>query len=96
MPYIPKSERLALNPAIDMLAAALEEIGSSCDSDTAFAGRLNYAITRLCLRVNPARRYWAIALVTGVLENVKQEFYRRYAAPYEDDKIAEHGDVYDD
>jgi hypothetical protein len=26
--------------------------------------------------------------------NVKQEFYRRVAMPYEDSKIAENGDVY--
>jgi len=30
----------------------------------------------------------------GVLENVKQEMYRRLAAPYEDKKAEENGDVY--
>ena len=35
-----------------------------------------------------------IARVTGVLENVKQEFYRRYAEPYEDEQIERSGDVY--
>lgn len=30
----------------------------------------------------------------GVLHNVVTEFYRKYAAHYEDKKIAENGDVY--
>jgi hypothetical protein len=37
--------------------------------------------------------YSKIAIITGVLENVKQEFYRRAAAPYEDKKILQNGDV---
>ena len=32
----------------------------------------------------------------GVLECAKLELYRRVAAPYEDDKIDENGDVYQD
>ena len=31
----------------------------------------------------------------GVFKNIADEFYRRYAVPYEDEKIAEHGDVYE-
>jgi len=58
-------------------------------------GRLNYIITKLIMEhwhTNPC--YATIAELTGVLENVKQEFYRRVAAPYEDRKCAENGDVY--
>jgi hypothetical protein len=32
--------------------------------------------------------------MTGVIENVKTEFYRRVAVPYEDKKIADNGDVF--
>jgi hypothetical protein len=32
-------------------------------------------------------------MVTGVLENIKQEFYRRIASQYEDKKILENGDI---
>ena len=46
-------------------------------------------------QVIPVRRYWTIALVVGVFKNIADEFYRRYAVPYEDEKIAEHGDVYE-
>ena len=59
------------------------------------AGGLNYVITKLITeywRQNP--KYDTIATITGVLENVKQEFYRRVAIKYEDDKQIENGDVY--
>jgi hypothetical protein len=34
-----------------------------------------------------------IVLITGVLENVKQEFYRRVAEPYEDWMIVSSNDI---
>jgi hypothetical protein len=37
--------------------------------------------------------YGKIAIITGVLENIKQEFYRRIASSYEDKKILENGDI---
>jgi len=60
-------------------------------------GELNYVLTETVLAWIKRRgglNYAAIAQATGVLENVKQELYRRVAAPYEDRKIAENGDVY--
>lgn len=59
-------------------------------------GEINYVITRIVLQYVQERgqSYQTICEVTGVLENVKQEFYRRYAAPYEDSKIQTNGDVY--
>jgi len=92
VPYIAPEDRPALDAAIDGLAAAVNE--KAAERDGAFEGYLNYAITRLALEVIPSRRYASIARVTGVLENVKQEFYRRYAAPYEDEQIERSGDVY--
>lgn len=38
--------------------------------------------------------YKTINDVIGALEGAKLEFYRRVAAPYEDQKIKENGDVY--
>jgi hypothetical protein len=32
-------------------------------------------------------------MLTGVLENIKQEFYRRVAVPYEEEKIVKNGDI---
>lgn len=60
-------------------------------------GELNYAIAQLI------KQYWKgfervgyaeINEVIGVLECAKLELYRRIAAPYEDHKIYENGDVY--
>jgi hypothetical protein len=65
------------------------------------AGELNYAVTRLVDAYLVARaadagrlRYVHLNEAVGVLECAKLELYRRVAAPYEDGKIAESGDVY--
>ena len=59
------------------------------------AGELNYVITSLVdayLKDNVS--YRTLNEVIGVLECAKLELYRRIAAPYEDAKCAENGDVY--
>lgn len=64
------------------------------------AGELNYSITKMIDDYIASREgglaYGAINEVIGVLECAKLELYRRVAAPYEDKKIAENGDVYTD
>lgn len=63
-------------------------------------GELNFLITHLVddyLLENCSARqpdYAAINEVIGVLECAKLEFYRRIAAPYEDEKCAQNGDAY--
>jgi hypothetical protein len=58
-------------------------------------GDLNYQITKLCVEyVGAFPSYKILNDVIGVLECAKQEFYRRVAAPYENIKIHENGDVY--
>ncbi len=61
------------------------------------AGELNYAITRLVddyLIQKGGIRYAHLNEVIGALECTKLELYRRVAAPYEDQKLSETGDVY--
>lgn len=61
------------------------------------AGELNYAITGLVdeyLIQKGGLRYAHLNEVIGALECAKLELYRRVAAPYEDKKLAETGDVY--
>jgi len=61
------------------------------------AGELNYAITRLVddfLARKGGLRYAQLNEVIGALECAKLELYRRLAAPYEDQKLSETGDVY--
>lgn len=81
MPYIHKSQRFPLDARH---RAPLT------------VGELNYAVT--CLINDWLRErvgYAEINEAIGVLECAKLELYRRIAAPYEDKKIAENGDVYD-
>ena len=66
------------------------------------AGELNFAITRLVdrylagLATEAGRlRYAHLNEAIGVLECAKLELYRRIAAPYEDEKREENGDVYE-
>jgi Domain of unknown function (DUF6899) len=60
-------------------------------------GELNYAITKLAddylIRLGGIR-YAHLNEVVGAMECAKLELYRRLAAPYEDRKIQETGDVY--
>ncbi len=83
MPYIEQHVRMSLDPKIDALRP-----------DT--AGDLNYVITRLCFSwfKRNGGRYLQIAIVMGTFICAAFEFYRRVAAPYEDKKCAESGDVY--
>jgi hypothetical protein len=55
-------------------------------------GELNYVFTKLLKEIYPLR-YFHINKAIGVLECAKLEYYRRVAAPYEDKKIQETGDV---
>lgn len=64
----------------------------------AVPGELNYEITALVdgYILNHGLNYQTINDIVGALEGAKLEFYRRVAAPYEDRKIKENGDVYSD
>ena len=94
MPYIAQKDRDRLDDCIAALAVRIKEIAAEYKYDGAFAGLLNYSCTRLALHLIPARRYWAIALVTGVFKNIGDEFYRRYGVPYENEQITKNGDCY--
>lgn len=61
------------------------------------AGELNYAITDLIqFYLGSAPNYQRYNDVLGALEGAKLELYRRRIAPYEDTKIKQNGDVYDE
>lgn len=82
MPYISKEDR--------------ERLGNGGPPEN--AGELNYVITTLIddyLQRAGGVRYSRINEVVGTLECAKLELYRRIAAPYEDVKISENGDVYE-
>ena len=89
MPYILQYKRECVDDQIDSLARAIE----SASSDAGRDGVLNYSISRLIDKLYD-RRYAEMNEAMGVLECVKQEFYRRIAGPYEDQKAILNGEVY--
>jgi hypothetical protein len=97
MPYIAPELRRELDPLIEALAHRLAAQAEDASYDGAFTGLLNYACTRLALAVVRCRfghlRYWLIASVSGVFQNIAAEFYRRVAVPYEDRQMEQSGDV---
>lgn len=83
MPYIPQKDRGDIDFALNLL---LQRPDYS-------VGELNYIITKLLhSQLNPMS-YTKLNNLTGVLECVKLELYRRKAASYEDQKILENGDI---
>ena len=59
-------------------------------------GELNYLFTRLIVDYLVQRRlsYQTLNDVLGALEGAKQEFYRRVAVPYEEERRNINSDVY--
>lgn len=84
MPYITEDRRPQITDDINRLPVNMTE------------GDVNFAITSLIDRelVLKGVSYKNINAMIGVLECVKLELYRRIAAPYEDKKCIENGDVY--
>lgn len=90
MPYIKKERRVELiqYDATGMYIRTRDMIST---------GELNFAITSLVLDYANGLgnlSYITVNDVMGALECAKLELYRRLAAPYEDKKIQENGDVY--
>lgn len=94
MPYIKNELRAKVDPKINAL---LKDINDEFD-DELLDGLANYVITRIVLGIfMPARerRYRLIARVMAALECAKLEIYRRVAGPYEDQCIANNGDLWE-
>jgi hypothetical protein len=87
MPYIKPERRTKYTKILEELTGMLKALPPE-----EIDGELNYVVTRILKEVYPLR-YYHINKAVGVLECIKQEFYRRVAAPYEDLKIKESGDV---
>ncbi len=81
MPYIKSERRVAIGRDVTMPKTS---------------GELNFLFTEIIRDYihYHGLNYQHINDVLGALEGAKQEFYRRIAAPYEDEKIKENGDVY--
>lgn len=96
MPYISEEEREELDESIEIMAKAIKDFKTALVNPHNFAhflGRINYCFSRVLSIVMGDVSYSKIAMATGVLENIKQEFYRRVASVYEDQKIVANGDI---
>ena len=96
MPYINEEERQELDGCIYQMVRCITDtkVGLNNPQDFSnFLGRINYCFSRVIMGVMKNISYKNIAMITGVLENIKQEFYRRIAEQYEDKKILENGDI---
>lgn len=89
MPYIPAEDRTTFERVLVELDEVVGVHGIS-------NGELNYLMTQLarCYLWKHGKSYNTISDVVKAFECAKLEFYRRVAAPYEDDKIQINGDVY--
>ena len=87
MPYITSEDRKLYDSRIDDLTFALEEQGHT-------SGHVTYVLYMIVARWFKAEpSYNTIAKIRGCLIGTLAEFDRRVAAPYEDQKIIENGDV---
>jgi hypothetical protein len=94
MPYIKESARLELDDCIHSMVECLTHNNDVTNEEfTVLLGEINYAFSRILSGSMGQVSYSKIAMITGVLENIKQEFYRRIAEPYEDKKIVQNGDI---
>tara|TARA_R110002020_G_scaffold21782_17_gene73892 strand:- start:73 stop:360 length:288 start_codon:yes stop_codon:yes gene_type:complete len=89
MPYIKQEDRDTLDYHIDYLSVAV------ANGDSPY-GEINYCISRMFNNLIKAEglNYNQLNSLIGVLECAKMEIYRRVAAPYEDKKINENGEVF--
>lgn len=88
MPYIKQELRKDVDSYIDELNKLLMYI----DEDK-IDGVINYIITKIIKKQYDIGRYQQYNSAIGVLECAKLEFMRRTVAKYEDQKIAENGDI---
>jgi hypothetical protein len=87
MPYITQEDREQYDGSLDDLGFCLDEYGY-------VAGHVTYVLYMIVARwfkLEPS--YNTICKIRGCLIGTLAEFDRRIAAPYEDTKIRENGDV---
>jgi hypothetical protein len=85
VPYISQRDRDDLDDKISYAGRHIQN-----------PGELNYMITRFLNQylLDHGKSYAVLNEIIGALECAKLELYRRVAAPYEDIKIRDNGDVY--
>lgn len=112
MPYVPgpktngkADDRSVMDPYIADLAKAIAMTAARHGYEGAFAGEMNYALTRILNElprqlmahgvIKEEIRYWIQPTMYGVLLDVALEHKRRVNVAYEADQIVKSGDCYD-
>lgn len=108
MPYISENRRKNLDSCIEQMVVCIKNNIKATDDNpypsphslnisneqmVDLCGDMNYCFSRIAAGIMGKVSYGKIAIITGVLENIKQEFYRRVASEYEDQKIVWNGDI---
>ena len=94
MPYIKKENRKYYDDLINNIVKELSDNYDGESNKTYSVGELNYVISSIIWRLfenNPC--YTNGSNLTGVLECVKEEFYRRKMSELENRKMLENGDI---
>ncbi len=87
MPYIKQEERKKWEEVIEKIKILIKDIPPEN-----IDGELNFLISTILNETYPPK-YFNYNRAIGLLECIKQEFYRRKVAPYEDKKIQENKDI---
>lgn len=105
MPYIANDDRKLIDEAVNIMSDAIAKMAAKHGYEAAFAGNLNYALTRLMQElprslmkegvIKEEIRYWIQPLMYGVLMDVVLEHKRRVNVSYEAAQILKSGDCYD-
>ena len=87
MPYIKLEERAKWNEFSKDICEIIEKTPVEKKE-----GQLNYLFTKILKGAYPPS-YFNYNRVIGLLECVKQEFYRKDVSKYEEEKIKENGEI---
>lgn len=87
MPYIKQKEREKYKELINQMIELLER-----EEEKDIDGSLNYVVSSILKKLYKPK-YFNYNRAMGVLECIKQEFYRKQVASYEEEKIKENGDL---
>ena len=74
-----------------MFDKALAECAGHIENE----GELNYCIYKMSTMLigRIGKSYTKLSMCSSAMEHAKLEWYRKQLAPYEDEKIKEHGDI---
>lgn len=87
MPYIKQDDRVHFEDAINLAVNRLQQRDFN-------PGHLNFVLSQIVWKMlGKNDDYRQLSAIGGVLSDMRDEYFRRVMAPYEDGKIATNGDL---